>query len=188
LVVPITGTAVTDAINLQTSGSTSQTVSAGGSASWGFTMGGNGFGGSVAISCSVSPGALPCTITPASPITIVGNAQTTFTVKVTTTARSAAGLRRDSNMSWAWAMGVFGLLMLPGAARNKRALKSVLVLITFAMLLLFVGCGGGSSSSGVGGGGGGGGGTPTGNYTVTVQASSSGLPTADTKTVTLVVQ
>jgi FG-GAP-like repeat/Abnormal spindle-like microcephaly-assoc'd, ASPM-SPD-2-Hydin/FG-GAP repeat len=186
LVVPITGTGVTDAINLQTSGNTSQTISAGSSASYGFTMGGNGFGGSVSVTCSVSPGGLPCAVTPASPIAIVGNAQVAFTAKVTTTARSAAALRHDSNLSWAWAMGVFGLLMLPGAVRNKRAVKGALVLITFAMLLLFIGCGGGSSSSG--GGGGGGGGTPTGTYTVTVQASSTGLPSADTKTVTLIVQ
>jgi len=186
LVVPITGTGVTDALNLQISGNTSQTISAGSSASYGLTMGGNGFAGSVALTCTVSPAALPCSFTPASPISIVGNAQTAFTVKVTTTARSAAALHRDSNMSWAWAMGVFGLLMLPGAARNKRALKSVLVLITFAMLLLFVGCGGGSSSSG--GGGGGGGGTTPGTYTINVQASSTGLPSGYSKTLTLIVQ
>jgi hypothetical protein len=135
----------------------------------------------------VTPASLPCSFTPASPISIVGNAQTAFTVKVTTTARSAAALHRDSNISWAWAMGVFGLLMLPGAARNKRALKGMLVLITFAMLLLFVGCGGGGSSSG-GGGGGGGGGTTPGTYTINVQASSTGLPSGDSKNLTLIVQ
>jgi hypothetical protein len=184
--VPITGTGVTDAINLQTTGNTTQTVSAGSSASYGFTIGGNGFDGPGTLSCSVAPAGPTCSFPGGASLTIRGNSQTPFTVQVSTTARKAAALHLDRGMSWAWAMGVFGMLMLPGALRNKRAAKSMLVLLTFTMLLLFSSCGGGSSSNG--GGGGGGGGTTPGSYTINVQASSQGLPSGDSKNVTLIVQ
>jgi hypothetical protein len=181
-------------------GITSQTVTAGQTASYINDLGVTpffGFSSTVTVSCTVPAPLAVCSVNPSSYALASGAG--IGTVSVTTTSRSATAFRvmNDRSPRWPlWAASLSAFLMFAimfiSLHRQQRfagaPILSLLLLLSVGMGLM--GCGGsGSGGSGGGGGGGGGGsstGTPAGTYTVTVTGTSGSLthPT----TFTLVVQ
>ena len=168
-------------------GSSSATITAGQTATFGLTLTPSGsFSGTVNLTCSVTPAATaaPICSVPAS-VSISGGSSTPVTVTVSTTASSgvAGGTSvtppwSTSVIRWTMVLATFALLF---TGRRRRALISSLVLL---LLLAVTGCGGTSSSS-TSGTQGTGTGTPAGTYTATVAATSGGLTHQVALTVTV---
>ena len=169
-----TGIAVPDfTIGMASGGSSSTTIAAGGTATFGLAITPAGsFSGTVNFTCVVTPAASPAPVcsVPAS-VSVSGSSATAVTVSVTTTAAGGAvsGWFGDwpsgSMVGWALALGVSSLLFM---GRGRRfGFAPVVVLI-----LLMVGCGGGSSTPGPTPNQKG---TPAGTYTATVTATSGSL-------------
>jgi hypothetical protein len=169
---------------------TSQTVSAGQSASFNFNVlpVGASFTNAVNLSCSGAPTISLCTFTP-SPVTPgSSSAAVVLTISTTSSSASIAPLGRSG------AIFFYALwLALPGLAlfgrrsrkRTKLALPAILLGV-FLLVLSFPSCGGGGSNGG-GGGGGQQQGTQPGTYTITVTGTSGTLSHQAPSTVTLVV-
>jgi hypothetical protein len=174
---------------------TTQTVSAGSSATYSIKVNPTNYTGTVTFACPTTlPTGVTCTPPgPSAPPYAAG----TLTLKTTaaTTAMMAppANQRHSDPTLWASLMGVGMLgMVLAGdwKKRNRRALGIVLLVVALAMIMALAGCGGGSSSGGGGGGGGGNGGTPAGSYPITINATGTGIttpPQPQQLTVTLVV-
>jgi hypothetical protein len=154
-----TGGAPSLGLGVASGSSSTATVQAGGTANYTFSIGGQGISGTVALSCTGAPTAATCSV-PAT-ANVSATTPSTFKVSVNTMARSLALLvPSHSEPGWMWAIGLLGLILLPGAARGTVTRR--LCVLPFAMLLLLSGCGGGSSNQG---------GTPAGTSTLTVTAS-----------------
>jgi FG-GAP-like repeat len=153
---------------------TSQTISAGQSASFSLALAQVGsFTGTVNLSCSITPVVTPastCNLSSSS-VQVTGSAAPTVTATVETTGPSTsagwfpavppAGLPR------AWTFTLLGAAGLFVAARRRRAAWGGLAML---LVCLSVSCGGnGSSSSHTSPG------TPAGTYTATVTATSGNL-------------
>ncbi|MGC2638503.1 MAG: choice-of-anchor D domain-containing protein [Acidobacteriaceae bacterium] len=180
--VSLSGTGVA-AFSLGTAsgGSTSATVSSGGTATWNLAItGAAGFSGSVALGCSGAPKYATCTVSPAS-ANLTSGSSANFTVTVTTTGSSSAAVAHDSALRLA-GIGVTALLLVPFLVRlRKRRFQGVLLLAMLGLLLTISGCGGGSNQTTpppqV---------TPPGTYTLTVTATASGITSQ--QSLTLIVQ
>jgi hypothetical protein len=163
-------------------GPTSQTVSAGQTATYNLTVNSQGGSETVSFNCSGLPALASCAFTPSS-ATLTGVPQN-FTVSISTTAASTA-LKIPNTppapplVFWAM-MSVLAIIMMRLHKRMKRA-----VFASLGVAVLLIGCGGGG-----GGGGGGHPGTPSGTYTVvvTATASSGGTSLSHSTNVTLIVQ
>lgn len=172
---------------------TSQSVAAGSPAIYDITIPSQGFGGSVALSCTAGlPTGAACSFSP----TAVAPGKTA-TLTITTTAPTSGALtapasKRSSAPLYAvWLLLPAMLLSTAGLSAPKRKRLISYFLLTLAMtgVLFLVACGGGSSSMSGGGGGGGGtpsGGTPAGTYKITVQGKAGTV--TSTQQVTLTVQ
>lgn len=159
------------------SGSTSQTVSAGQTASFSLSLQGSGtFSGTVNLSCAVTPAATagPTCILSSSSEQISGTTAQTVTVKVATTAPSTTamlplvGIPPTSLVS-GWTM-LYGTILAGFVWLALRSRKRVPALFAPLLLLAAVSCGGGGSSSSHNTPG-----TPAGTYTATVTATSATL-------------
>ncbi|MGA6982089.1 MAG: FG-GAP-like repeat-containing protein [Candidatus Sulfotelmatobacter sp.] len=187
-VVVVSGTGASASgftFGMPSGGSSSSTITAGGTATFGLVISPAGsFSGTVSLTCAITPAASPAPIcgVPGS-VSVTGTSATTVTVTVSTTAAGSAvsGPFGDSPPSvrfagWVLALGVSSLLLM--GRRRRFVYAPVMVLI-----LLMVGCGGGSSSptptpAGKG--------TPAGTYTATVTATSGSL--SHQAAVTVIVQ
>jgi FG-GAP-like repeat/Abnormal spindle-like microcephaly-assoc'd, ASPM-SPD-2-Hydin/Cep192 domain 4 len=157
--------------------STPTTVAAGQPAIFTLTMTPvGGFNQSVTLSCSDNITASTCAISPSS-LTLNAPNLASVTVTVHTAARATLppAPRAPSNPGpWIWlAAGTFLALAAGTAKRARRtrwALAGALVVV-----LAWAACGGGGSMAPPVSNG-----TPAGNYTVTVTASSAGLPNTTT--------
>ena len=177
-------------------GFTTQTVTAGRTASYINDIGVNpffGFSGTVAVSCTVPAQATTCSVTPNSYSLASGAGW--GTLAVTTTPRSSAALRSPADRiplrPRIFSYSVMALLLcvtlVPSSQSRKSRFRRRLAfsILLFAVLAAgIVACGGGST-------GGGGGpppstGTLAGTYTITVTATSGTL--THTTTLTLIVQ
>lgn len=131
---------------------------------------GNGFSGTVNLSCSVSgpggAGNLPTCVVPATQ-TITGNDVASFVVSMTTTAASAkdaeTGRLRPGETGGAILACV--LILMCGLGRRSRNLMAILLAIAIVLPSLSCGGGGGGASNP---------GTTAGTYTVTAAASATG--------------
>lgn len=155
----------------------------------GFSVsGGNGFSGSVNLSCNVTTAMtgvtdMPtCSMSPTS-VTVSGSTAGSSTLTVLTTAPSSAA-NQMKRFFWPSTGGAaLALVLLFGIPRRRRNWLAMVGLLALFVSLGAIGCGGGSSG---GGGGGGNSGTTSGTYTITVTGSANGASgTAGTITLTI---
>jgi hypothetical protein len=158
-----------------------QIVNSGQSASYNFSVlpVGADFGGTVTLSCSITPTLSPCSFTPAS-VTPASNAAA---VVMTVTASATASLSRRASLGM-WLL-LPGALLLGAWRRTGRMFRRLRSGIGLFLLLLLPACGGGGSNAGGGGLGPQGGVALT--YTITVTGKSGAL-SHQAAPVTLVVQ
>lgn len=169
--VPLSGTGVSLALGIASGGCNSATVSAGQTANYNLTIGGGGVGGTATLSCTGAPQGASCML-PGS-VSLSASSATPFSVSVTTTSRTMSALAPSGlrPARWLWAMGVLGLVTLPGGLgrRTGRRWRRSLPLL---LLLLVCSCGGDGSSSGSQANPNG---TPAGTYPLQVTAKSGSM-------------
>jgi subtilase family serine protease len=141
-----------------------------------------GFTGTVTFTCT-EPTALAqsiCTI-PSSQISATGP----VTIHVTTTLPTIGALQRSdpgTHIFYASLLpGLLGIVVVAGSRRSQRGMRLLGLLMILGFSTLWLGSCGGSSKTNSNPG------TPKGTYTITVNGSSPGVPTATT-TFQLVVQ
>jgi hypothetical protein len=175
--IALSGNGTDFSLAAQQGGSTTDTISAGGTATYNLSLSGSsGFNGTVSVSCSGAPAAAACSVNPSSEA-LNGTTPVNFSVTVTTTARSLAlpvigNWPKMSPPSAPFgavlAMCVAGMMLAFGFVSAGRKRKRLAVLGgAFAVLVLIGGCGGGSTPPHVPG-------TPAGTSTITVTATSGG--------------
>jgi hypothetical protein len=175
-----------------------QTIPAGGSAAYNFSVlpVGSAFTNAVNLSCSGAPTISLCSFAP-NPVT-PGNNSTNVVLTISTTASSDSPAPRPPTLaflSYSLWLGLPGLLLLGTRRRRKRARLSrpASLLGIFLLAFLLVSCGGGGSNGGCGSTCGGGGGTQPGTYTITITGTSGTAGTSGylthtaPSTVTLIV-
>ena len=169
-----------------TSGSpSSQTISAGQSATFTLSLAPvSGFSGTVNLSCSITPKETPApTCNVPSSANVTGGKASSVQVTVGTTAATggltsdAAGLPPET-APLLWTLALLGFGVLLGRKQRARRVPAIAT-ATFAMVLL-AGCGGGSTSPQPGQG------TPAGTYTAMVTATSGNV--SHSAALTVVVQ
>jgi hypothetical protein len=169
------------------SGSSSQTVNAGQSASFSLSLAPSGsFTGTVNLSCAITPVATPAPICKlsSSSVQISGGGPQSVTVTVATTASSAASSfgfgndRTPTTLMWALLIGSTGAFLL--TIRRRRLALIALMLLASGWS---IGCGGSSHTST---GGSSTPGTPAGTYTAAVTATSGSI--SHTTPLTVIVQ
>jgi hypothetical protein len=158
--------------------STSQTVTAGGTATYNLDITAvNGLTGSVSFTCTGAPTAATCSVT--SPVTIPGTA----TVTVSTTSRSAVPIApKPPTGPWIW-LWILALVAAAGTrllAGRRLAWSRAWAPLAVAMfsVALWAGCGGGGGTPIPHG-------TPAGTYTLTVTATYTGTTAKQNITLTL---
>ena len=191
--VALTGNAADFSLALANGGSNSATVQPGGNATYNLTTTPTGaYTGSVTLTCTGTPAAATCSVTP-STLTFSGNSAAAFSVGVTTTAPKSAAA--PFLIHWPRVpyvpvgLPVTAALLLALAAAlavGSRSRSTRIWVPAMALLLclgLLSGCGSSSSHSGNNGRQG----TPVGTYTLTITATpQQGM--SHSTTVTLVVQ
>jgi len=197
---PTTPPALTLNLGAAAGGSTTQTVAAGQTATYGLQISASQ-NASVTFTCTGAPAAATCAVAPASPVAVTSGAPAAVTVTVSTTARGllvpqsqpATRMQPPAAIQML-PLSVLAMLLLivtllaatqspAGRLRIARvALSACLVLMPIVAATLIGGCGGGSSSTTPPPATG----TPAGTSTITVTATS-GSQTATTK-LTLIVQ
>jgi PQQ-like domain len=157
------------------------TVQGGGSASSTITIAPvSGFGGSVNLSCSITPALSPTPACSFNPSSVSGSGSSLLTVS--TTAAKAYLAPHSGGVFYAMLFPVCGLSLLWagfGSCR-KRVRCFLLGCSVFSVLIFMAACGGGSAAVGTNTG------TPASSYTITVTGTSGSLQ--HTVTVTLRVQ
>jgi trimeric autotransporter adhesin len=174
--------------------STSTTITAGQTATYGLTFASSGgFNQTVNLTCTGAPLRSTCSVP--SSVSVGGPNAATATVSITTTANSTAMNRRGGFYYSKWfACGLFGLPLVLSLAGirdrgRRKPLSRWLCLAGVSTVLLFQSCGGGNSGSSVNSGGNSTG-TPAGRYLIMVTGTSgSGATTlSHSTTLTLIVQ
>jgi hypothetical protein len=190
--VALTGTGTDFGLGAASGGSTSKTVSAGGTATFNLQVTPTGFSGPVTLACAFqgsTPRGASCSVSPSS-VTVNGTDPAAFTVSVTTTARALATPQMQAPPPAGTDWGrhalplLMALVMLAMLAAKRRAVAppraahaglrsgatGLLLAGTLLVVLVWAACGGG----------GGGGttptptGTPAGTYTLTVTGTAEG--------------
>jgi hypothetical protein len=167
-----------------------QTISAGQSASYNFSVlpVGASFTDAVNLFCSGGPVISLCSFTPSA--VTPGPSSAAVVMSITTTAASSSSARAP--YFFALWLALPGLALLGTSVRGRRWGKLALPALLLSLLplaLLVPSCGGGGSNGGGGGGGGGGQqqGTQPGTYTIIVTGTSGTLSHQAASGVTLIV-
>jgi hypothetical protein len=171
---------------------TTQTITAGQSASYNFSVlpVGSSFTGAVNLSCSGGPAISLCSFTPSS--VTPGSSSAAVVMQITTTANSASispERRGRAVIFYALWLALPGLALLASRRRATKLALPASFLGLFLLALLLSSCGGGGSNGGGGRGGGVGSqqqGTQPGTYTITVTGTSGAL-SHQASSVTLIV-
>lgn len=162
------------AFALAAGGSSSATVTAGQTAMYSLMAndGGNGYTGTVTLSCTGAPAGATCAASPSS-LSIAVN-PTPFTVSVTTTAASSSATLRgdDTHLGLVFA-SILGAMLIP----TRRWRRGLQLLLCVGFLLCWISaCGGGSTSTSpppptmTA--------TPPGTYSITVTGTTQGAQTS----------
>jgi hypothetical protein len=192
--VGLTGTGTDFSIALAPGSSSTATVPAGSPATYNLQVSAiSGFNGTVALSCTGAPPEATCMPSEAS-ATPNGNTAATFSVQVTTMARSIAppGVGRQWRpfdglrilpmvlmVALALTLLAFGSRFRGAAEQRRRAYAFAAPLGFLVLAIILIGCGGSGSNSSQSGG------TPTGNYTLTITGTSNGVSHSQTLTLTV---
>jgi len=144
------------------------TVTAGATANYAVSAGGEGISATVSLACTGAPANSVCS-TPGA-VTVSATSASTFSVKVSTTSPSSAGVHfPNTSGHWLWASAILGIgmLVLPMSRRPGRSLlRGMATMMAIAGTALLLSCGSGSSGPP------GSGGTPPGTYTITITATA----------------
>ncbi len=175
--------------------SATQTITAGQSVSYNFTVlpVGSSFTNAVNLSCSGAPAVSLCSFTPNPVPSVNSSGGVAVVLKISTTASSASSSPHPpalAFLSYAFWLALPGLVLLGSRARCGKHAKLTLPasLLGLSLLaLLLASCGGGGTNGGGGGGGSQQQGTKPGTYTITVTGASGTLSHTAPSTVTLVV-
>jgi hypothetical protein len=168
---------------LAANGPASQTIAAGGSATYALLLtGAAGLPGSATMACTGAPAYATCTVTPTGPA-IAGSTLVTVTI-ATTSAGVKMPVRPGQRGDEVW----FALMLPVGLVFVRRArLKSMVAIVLVCGVTVLGGCAASRLiPSTMGDSGGAGGATPKGTYNVTVSGASAGL--SRSVGLTLVVQ
>jgi probable HAF family extracellular repeat protein len=153
---------------LSSSTPTPATVSPGGSSTAAVDVTAiNGFNGSVALTCTVTPSpalAPACSISPSS---VPPGTPATLTVSTTGPSANIFRSNGGSGLSYAVWLPLIGLFAM-GAGRNRKGKTTAVALACIFAGLVFQAACGGSNSIGVGNPG-----TPAGTYTITVNGADA---------------
>jgi hypothetical protein len=172
-------------------GSTSATVTAGGTASFSLSLlSSGGFTGAVALTCTGAPANSTCTAAPAT-LNVTTDGPIAFKVTVATNVSTGSRIASSSRTMLS-GLAALSLLMMPLISRRRCSVLGSLALLLVIATGLVLGCGGGSSNSGGPGttspappSGGSSSVTPPGNYTLTVKATSGNVMAAQALTLTV---
>ncbi|QNI31991.1 choice-of-anchor D domain-containing protein [Alloacidobacterium dinghuense] len=186
-IIALSGTGVSAvSIGPAIGGSTSATISSGGTATYNLSLSGaTGFSGTVSLSCSGAPQNATCAIDPTS-LNLSSGGSANFTVTAKTTATQSSSILPASKLRLA-SLGVASLLLLPlllQISKGRRILSGCL--FTVIALCALAGCGGGSSGNTQPSNPTSPPTTPAGTYTLTVTATTGS--TSIKQNLTLVVQ
>ena len=168
--VALSGTGVRLTMKAGPEAALSATVTAGGSATYRLAMTAPGFVGDITLSCTGAPAGSTCTVTPGV-VHMDGTHGATFTVTVTTTARSM--MLPPPSADWRMPrlipiqlLGMMALLACVSIAARRKRTRWVLA-TTMLCVLMWGACGGGSSPKPSGG-------TPAGTYNLTISGTADG--------------
>ncbi len=154
-----------DALNFDPPGPISSTVAAGQTAQFASLLNDMvGYGGSVSMTCTGAPVGAACSV----PANVKLPAQ--INAMVSTTSRMIAVVPRHNSPPWLWAMGIVGLVLLPGVYRRKRRPTQFARTLPLSFLVFLASCGSGNSGNTSNPNG-----TPAGTYTITLMATEGGL-------------
>lgn len=157
-----TGEAPGLALGVASGNSSSASVTAGDTATYKLTIGGQAIGGTATLSCTGAPAGANCSVPPS--VSVSATTASTVAVTVATAPHiSAFSVRPGRRLEWLWAMAFLALVFLPGLSAGKRLRPRALL---FGLLILVCSCGGGSSPPPSNQGG-----TPAGIYALTVTAN-----------------
>jgi hypothetical protein len=152
-----------DELDFQPPGPVSSTVAAGQTAQYAILLNDMvGYSGSVSLTCTGAPLGTVCSV----PANVKLPAQ--INSIVSTTSRMIAAAPTHGSPPWLWAMGIVGLVLLPGAYRKNRRRSRFSRMLPLCFLLFLGSCGGGNSGANPNG-------TPAGTYTLTLTATAGGL-------------
>ncbi len=182
MIMPLSGSGV-PSFGLSAPGSSgTATVTAGATAYYTVSVGGEGIGATASLVCTGAPTNAVCSVP--STVTVSATSASTFAVMVSTTAPSMASADfRTFSPHWSWASAILGIgmLVLPMAGRPRRCmLRGTKIMMAIAAMALLLSCGGGSSGSS------GSRGTPPGTFTLTVTATANSA--TQSLPLTLIVQ
>lgn len=165
------------------SGSTSQTVASGQTASYTLSISPlDGSQGTFAFQCPTLPTNTQCAFNPA---TETLAAQGNVTVEIATGVASASAANRPERAPWGALPLACGVLLLPVALRRRRALLMIALLAVLVCLGVSSCTSSGGGTGGSSSGSGGSGSTPPNTYTIPVIVSSTGVQHTVTLTLTV---
>jgi Abnormal spindle-like microcephaly-assoc'd, ASPM-SPD-2-Hydin len=178
-----TGTPPGIGLGAPTGDSTSATVTAGSTATYGLSIGGAGISGTASLSCTGAPTGAACSVP--NSVTLSATTPSTFNVSVTTTAHAGVWPTQfERPLLWLWPLATLGCLTLLVAFSAARPVRMRWRFVP-AFALILCACGGGGSPAPTNP-------TPSGNsttagtYTIVVTAKSGS--TTQSQNLTLVVK
>jgi hypothetical protein len=178
--ISLTGTGIESiGLAIAQGGSASATVSAGSSATYSLSIGGQGMSGTASLACTGAPMGATCSV-PATMSVSATNA-TTFAASVTTTSggEEVPGFQGFRSSPWLWAITAMALVIIRRRQPRWRSARACLVCFLFSAAVGLSSCGGGNGNSKSNG-------TPTGTYKLNVTAQIGS--TSQSTTLTLTVQ
>jgi Beta-propeller repeat/Abnormal spindle-like microcephaly-assoc'd, ASPM-SPD-2-Hydin len=174
--VALTGGNAGLGLSVASGGSASATVSAGQTATYSLSIGGQGVAGTATFTCTGAPTGATCNVPASTPFSATTASK--VSVSITTTAHSGVLPIHFTPMTWLWAFAALGCLIAWKFASGQSSPRLRWSLVPLFAIVLCA-CGGGSNGSSSAEG------TQAGSYTLVVTAKSGS--TTQTQNLTLLV-